>query len=216
MQRIEDFENRVICGNCIDVMKQMPGESVDLVVTDPPYLVNYRDRSGRAIKGDGLRNNGWLEPAFSQIFRVLKNDSFCLSFYGFTQAEKFLTAWKSLGFRVLENFAFIKSYPSSEGYAGRFHESAYLLAKGSPKCPESTPASVIEWRYTGNDLHPTQKPEEVILPLIQAYSKRGDIVLDPFAGSATTAVCAERLKRRYIAIELDWRYYDIARRRLGK
>lgn len=216
MQRIEEFKNRIICGNCIDVMRDMPDESVDLVVTDPPYLVNYRDRDGRAIKGDDVRENRWLEPAFFEIYRVLKKDSFCVSFYGFTQAEKFLNTWKSLGFRVLEHFVFTKSYASSVGFAERCHESAYLLAKGRPAYPASPPPSVLKWHYTGNEFHPTQKPQEAILPLIRAYSKTGEVVLDPFAGSATTAVCAERLKRAYVAIELDWRYYGIARRRLGK
>lgn len=215
MRRIEDFENRVICGNCVDMLREMPGGSVDLVVTDPPYLVNYHDRSGRSVKGDHWRGKEWLEPAFSEIYRVMKENSLCLSFYGFTQADKFLNVWKSLGLRVLEHFAFVKSYASSVGFAGRCHESAYLLGKGKPQLPVNPPPSVIEWRYTGNKLHPTQKPQEVIFPFIGAYSRRGEVVLDPFAGSATTAVCAARLKRKYVAIELDRRYCQIARQRLG-
>ena len=92
------FTNRIINGNCIDVMKKMPAESVDLVIADPPYLVNYRDSDGRSFANDDWKNAYWLRPAFAEIYRVLKKDSVCISFYGFTQAEKFLWAWKKAGF----------------------------------------------------------------------------------------------------------------------
>lgn len=215
MRKIDDFINQVICGDCVEVLRGMPERSVDLVVTDPPYLVNFHDRSGRSVKGDHWWRKDWLEPAFSEIYRVLKENSLCLSFYGFTQADKFLNAWTAVGFRLLEHFTFTKSYASSVGFAGRSHESAYLLAKGRPRLPDNPPSSVIQWRYTGNKFHPTQKPQEVIFPLIRAYSRPGEIVLDPFAGSGTTAVCAAKLNRQYVAIELDRQYCEIARQRLG-
>jgi adenine-specific DNA-methyltransferase len=62
---------------------------------------------------------------------------------------------------------------------------------------------VLDWRYTGDELHPTQKPVMALLPLILAFSRMGDIVLDPFVGSGTTAVAAQILGRRYIGIELN-------------
>jgi site-specific DNA-methyltransferase (adenine-specific) len=61
----------------------------------------------------------------------------------------------------------------------------------------------LEWQYTGNTLHPTQKPVMAMLPLILAFSRMRDIVLDPFVGSGTTAVAAKALGRRYIGIEID-------------
>lgn len=214
MDKIEKFANRIICGDCIEVMKNMPAESVDLVVTDPPYLVGYHSRDGRTIKGDGCRETLWLRPAFAEVYRVMKPDSFCVSFYGFTQAEKFFETWKALGFRVLEHLVFIKPYASSIGFAARYHESAYLLAKGRPEKPAFILPSTLGWEYTGNRLHPTQKPVEVISPLIEAFSKPGEIILDPFAGSGTTAVCAKKLNRRYIGIELDRQYFQIAKERI--
>jgi adenine-specific DNA-methyltransferase len=75
---------------------------------------------------------------------------------------------------------------------------------------------VLEWRYTGNELHPSQKPVMAILPLVMAYSEKGDIVLDPFAGSGTTAVAAQALGRRYIGIELDPVYAAKANERLRR
>lgn len=175
--KIDDIVNHIIYGDCLKIMRNMPGESVDMVLTDPPYLVNYKSRDGRSITGD---NNGWwLKPAFSEIYRVLKKNSFLICFYGFQRADEFLFAWKSAGFKPLEHFVWKKNYPSSKGFAGRYHESAYLLGKGWPKQPPIIPPSVLEWQYTGNKLHPTQKPLVALLPLIRAYSRKDDIILDP-------------------------------------
>ena len=213
---IETFTNRVLQGDCITVMRTMPSESINLIVTDPPYLVNYRSRDGRHYPNDNPNTATWLVPAVAQMYRVLKQDSFCISFYGFHHTDKFLTAWRSAGFRTLDLIVWAKQYSSSEGFVLRDHEQAYLLAKGSPKKPRvKLPSVLSEWKYTGNTLHPTQKPVMALLPLLMAFSQIGDIVLDPFAGSGTTAVAATLLSRRFIAIELDPKYCAIARTRLN-
>jgi DNA modification methylase len=71
--------NRIINGDCLAVLPQLQEGSVDFVLTDPPYLVNYRDRQGRRLAGD--TGGQWLEPAFAQIYRVLKAGRYCVSFY---------------------------------------------------------------------------------------------------------------------------------------
>jgi adenine-specific DNA-methyltransferase len=73
---------------------------------------------------------------------------------------------------------------------------------------------VLEWHYTGNGLHPTQKPVMAMVPLILAFSRMRDIVLDPFVGSGTTAVAAKQLGRRYIGIEIDPTYAQQADERV--
>ena len=65
------FADCILNDDCIEALKPVPDETVDLVLTDPPYIVNYKDRSGRSILGDD--NGDWLKPAFTQIYRVLKN-----------------------------------------------------------------------------------------------------------------------------------------------
>jgi site-specific DNA-methyltransferase (adenine-specific) len=164
------------------------------------------------VAGDDT--DAWLHPAYAAMHRVLKPDRFCVSFCGFTQADKFLLAWKAASFRLLEQLVWHKRYPSSEGFVSRRHEHAYLLAKGNPRRPRVLLPSVLEWRYTENTLHPTQKPLLALFPLIMAYSEVGEIVLDPFAGSGSTAVAAQQLARQYIGIELEPRYARIARERL--
>ena len=130
------------------------------------------------------------------------------------QAERFIRAWKAAGFRVLEHLVWRKRYPSSTGFVRRYHEQAYLLAKGNPHRPQVLIPSVLEWRYTTNALHPTQKPVGTLMPLIMAFSQIGDVVLDPFAESGSTAAAAAMLGRHYIAIELSAEYAKIAHKRL--
>ena len=204
--------NRVITGDCLSVLPELPAGSVDLVLTDPPYLVRYHSRDGRKVPNDDT--DTWLLPAFTEVFRVLKPDRYCVSFCGFTQAERFLAAWKAVGFRVLEHLVWRKRYPSSTGYVRRYHEQAYLLAKGNPRRPHLLLPSVLEWRYTTNALHPTQKPVGALMPLVMAFSQIGDVVLDPFAGSGSSAVAAAMLGRQYIAIELSEEYARLACDRL--
>ncbi len=206
---------KIINGDCIDVLQRVPDASIDLVVTDPPYLVNYSSRDGRKIAND--ISSSWLKPAFEQTARVLKPDSFCISFYGWNQADRFLQAWKSAGLYPVGHLVWAKAYSSSRrGFLRSTHECAYLLAKGRPARPKVLLNDVQPWSYTGNKLHPTQKPLSAIEPLIGAFSEPGDVVLDPFAGSATTGVAAKRLGRAFLGIELDPEYHEIAARRLAQ
>ncbi|MGC9225414.1 MAG: DNA-methyltransferase [Terracidiphilus sp.] len=69
--------------------------------------------------------------------------------------------------------------------------------------------------YSGNKLHPTQKPIAALLPLVETFSQTGSVVLDPFCGSGSTLVAAKQLNRKYIGIELDPAYHAIAARRLA-
>jgi DNA modification methylase len=216
MQNIYSFVNRIIPGDCVEVMRQMPAASVDTVITDPPYLVNYHSTDGRGYQNDNPEDTSWLVPAFAQLYRVLKPESFCVSFYGFPKAEAFLAAWREVGFDILSHLVWVKKYASAEKFVRYYHEQAYLLAKGRPRKPRLRLPSVLEWRYTGNELHPTQKPVMAILPLVMAFSEQGDIVLDPFVGSGTTAVAAQELSRRYIGIEIDPTYARLAQERLRR
>ena len=95
------------------------------------------------------------------------------------------------------------------------HEQAYLLVKGNPEVPANPPPDVIPWSYTGNRLHPTQKPTGIFTPLLEAFTKPGDVVLDPFAGSGSTLVAARDLGRQFVGIELDETHQRTASTRLA-
>jgi adenine-specific DNA-methyltransferase len=212
MKPISSFINRILLGDCVAVMGHMPPESVDFIATDPPYLVNYTSRDGRSIAND--TTDEWLRPACAQMYRVLKQHRFLLCFYSWNRVDTFFAAWKAAGFRAVGHQVWVKRYASNERYVGYSHESAYLLAKGNPQPPQTVLRDVLEWRYTGNGLHPTQKPVMALRPPIQAFSRPGEIVLDPFVGSGTTAVAAKSLGRRYIGIDIDPVYAVCAQARL--
>ena len=134
------FADRIIHGDCISVLRSFPSESIDLVVTDPPYIVDYMSRDGRTIFGDN--NASWIKPAFREVHRVLKPDSFCISFYGWNKVERFMYAWKDVGLRPVGHFVWAKDYASSEGFTKANHECAYLLVKGNPTSPPTPPRPV--------------------------------------------------------------------------
>jgi DNA modification methylase len=204
--------NHVTQGRCEEVMKGIPSGSVDFILCDPPYLVRYRDRTGRTVKNDN--NDEWMDAAFHEMHRVLKNNKFLVSFYSWNKVDRFMEAWRHAGFHPVGHFVFPKNYASGKHFTEYKHEQAYLLAKGYPASPAHPPPDVIPWSYTGNKLHPTQKPVGSLKPLIEAYSKPGEIVLDPFAGSGSTLVAAKECGRRFIGIELDEEHQHTAAQRV--
>lgn len=205
--------NTVVHGDCVQVMRGMPSASVDFVLTDPPYLVRYRSRDGQTIANDN--RDEWLEPAFAEMFRLLKPGSFCLSFYGWNAADKFILAWRKAGFRIVGHVVFQKNYASSKRFFEHRHEQAYLLAKGDPTLPDTPLADVRDWEYTGNRFHPTQKPISLLKPLVESFSSPNAVVLDPFCGSGSTLLAAVQAGRVYIGIELDARHHHSAGLRLS-
>jgi site-specific DNA-methyltransferase (adenine-specific) len=189
-------------------MRSLPSNSIDFILTDSPYLVRYQDREGRSIQNDS--NSEWLEPAFTEAYRVLKQDRLMIAFYGWTQVDKFLTAWRSAGFRIVGHLVFRKQYASKSRFLNYQHEQAYLLAKGNPALPENPIADIIDMPYSGNKLHSTQKPIAALKPLIEAFTRPRDIILDPFCGSGSTLLAAKIVNRRYLGIELDAQYHTAA------
>lgn len=204
--------NTILHGDCIGVMAGLDGDSVDFVLTDPPYLANYRDRSGRSIANDD--DDAWLLPAFQQIRRVMKTSTLCVSFYGWHMADVFMTAWRTAGLWPVGHIVFRKPYASARRLLVYQHEQAYLLCKGPTPRTSEPISDVIDFPYSGNTLHPTQKPIEALLPLIRAFCPRGGVVLDPFCGSGSTLLAAHNTGRRYIGVELDQVHYRTACLRL--
>jgi site-specific DNA-methyltransferase (adenine-specific) len=187
------------------------------VLTDPPYLVNFRGRwdgAKKAIVGDN--NSCWVLPAFSEIFRVMKQDSLLLSFYGYPHADLFVGAWKAIGFRVVSHVAFVKNVWGLGRFTRGQHETAYLLAKGHPSLPGDGISDVVNWKRETDAFHPNQKPVTALYPVIAAYAPADGTVLDPFAGSGSTLRAAKDLSLKAIGIEIEERYCRYAANRLAQ
>jgi adenine-specific DNA-methyltransferase len=204
--------NTIINGDCRHILPQLDAGSVDFVLTDPPYLVRYKDRSGRTIQNDSAPG---ILDAFTDVYRILKPNSLCVSFYGWNRVDAFFGAWKAAGFTPVGHIVFSKSYASAQRFVRYQHESAYILAKGRPEMPAAPISDVLPWHYSGNRSHPTEKSVDTLKPIIEVFSKPGDVVLDPFAGSGSSLVASALLRRQYIGVELEPKYCDLARRRLA-
>jgi len=148
------------------------------------------------------------------MYRVLKPDSFLVTFYGWPWIDLFMKVWKEVGLRPISHLVWRKSHSSREGYTKSYHEVGFLLAKGRPQKPQNPIPDVLPWEYTGNKYHTNEKPAIALKPIIETYSMPGEIVLDPFAGSGTTGVAAKKCDRKFILIEKVPEYSQVARRRV--
>ena len=89
------YRNNVIHANCLTALPELSSESIDFILTDPPYITRYKSRDGRTVPNDD--NAAWLKPAFAEMYRVLAPDSFAVTFYGWPQAHRFMRAYRHSG-----------------------------------------------------------------------------------------------------------------------
>lgn len=204
--------NQIIQGDAAAVLKTIEEGSVDLVITDPPYLVNYKDRQGRSLQNDN--NPGGVLPVFEPMARAMKQNSYAICFSGWSALPQFTQAWEAAGLKIVSEIVWSKKYTSRRGFTQYRHESAYVLAKGNPAKPARPMSSVQGWVYSGNKRHPTEKAVEILAPLVRCFSRPGDLVCDPFSGSGSTSVAAVLNGRDYLGIELEKAHCETARARL--
>jgi DNA modification methylase len=235
----------IYCENCLDTMAKMPSESVDLVLTSPPYD-NLRTYNGFSFE---------FEKVGDELFRILKPDGILVWVVGdatikgsetgssFKQALYFL----SLGLKLHDTMIYEKNspaYPASRkgNRYTQIFEYMFVFAKGKVPSqliidkpnkwagfkdfsgklknpvPEFSPRNNI-WKYTtsfNGVKHPAPFPESLAQDHILSWSKPGDLVYDPFMGSGTTAKMAKLNKRFFIGSEISEEYVTISEERLEK
>ncbi len=207
----------VFHADCTKLLPLFPSGSIDFVLTDPPYLVEYRGRwDGTRARIVGDEDPAWLYPAFSEIWRVLNDDSFAVSFYGWPQSDVFAGVFKAIGFRLVSHLVFVKNVWGLGRFSRGQHETAFLLAKGRPKVRGRKPSDVFEWTREQEPLHPNQKPTAPLREILSAYAPSNGIVLDPFMGSGSTLRAAKDLGMKAVGIEVEERYCRIAAARLAQ
>ncbi|KAJ3053072.1 hypothetical protein HK102_011784, partial [Quaeritorhiza haematococci] len=109
----------------------------------------------------------WVAPAYREMHRLLKDDGFIVTFYGWPHSDVFVGTFKQLGFRIVSHLAFVKNVWGLGRFTRGQHETAYLLAKGRPEAPNPAGSDVIEWMREKDAAHPNQKPVSALYPLIE-------------------------------------------------
>ena len=223
---------KLINGNAIDFMKTLEDESVDLIVTDPPYKVTSRGNAGSSggmmqtklsMQGKIFKHND-IKPIeyIPEFYRLLKDGSHCYIMTNHVNLQEMLNTATECGFR------FIKSLIWNKGnkIMGQFYMSQfeYILffrkGKGKKinKCGTADILNVPNKKTKGEDgknLHDTEKPIDLMKILIENSSQEGELVLDPFIGVGAVGIACKELNRDYIGIELDENYYNIACNRIN-
>lgn len=210
---INKWKNTIQHIDCIEGLKQLQDNSVDLIFTDPPYGLN---KSG--IKND--QNLEFFYKILPESYRVLKKDSYFITFF----STKFLSeVFKDNPFNYFWNFILYSPSASVFSPIGiTKYMTCIVFKKGNPKMNKrgkdifvDTPGRMIE-PDEGFIKHPTPKPKTFIKDILLMFSKERDIILDPFIGSGSVAVACKQINRNYIGFEIDSNYCKIAEERIKK
>jgi len=217
----------LIHGDCLQVMKGMDDNSVDAVVTDPPYLVTITESTPKWNAFIKLKKHDWSLPYewIKEAVRILRDEC---AFYSWICPEEMTILHKGLkacGVRVLNNLVWIKTNPLPSVPKKRYRHSvefAVYACKGKRIkyfADRKQQEILSHWIYPivggkVRTIHPTQKPLEITTDWIINSTKEGDTILDPFMGSGTTGVACVQTGRNFIGIEIDERYFAIAQRRI--
>lgn len=216
----------IICGNCIEEMAKMEAESIDLIVTDPPYGIDVGKAHtyGRMTMKNTFEDSDFetfdlLDKAIEQMYRVLKQNTHAYLFCGIDKVPAVIKLLVKHGFEV-HHLPLIwdkgsGSYPSQGTSYVHSYEAFLHILKGKRKL-NGTPRDVfcIKRVPPNKKIHPTEKPTELLRDLIKMSSTAGEKVLDPFAGSGATLVAAKETNRQAIGIEMDVAMYDKVCKRL--
>ncbi len=240
MSAINTFYNKIICGDCLETMRQFPSGSIDLIVTSPPY--NLKNSTGNGMKpcttsgkwaNAALQNgyshyddcmptdkyNEWQHECLAEMFRLIKDDG--AIFYNHK--------WRVQAGLLQDRSEIVKGFPVRQiiiwrrkgginfnpGYFLPTYEVIYLIAKPKFRLVPKANACGDVWEFTQEmkNEHPAPFPVALIDRIIS--STYADVVLDPFMGSGTTAIAAIKNNRKYIGIELSPDYCKMAEDRIN-
>ena len=230
---------KLLHGDCLELMKDIPDKSIDLIVTDPPYKIisggvtkiptgnepsgifNRREkrkdwsdnaRSGKLFNHNEIRFEEWLPD----VFRVLKEKSHFYVMCNDRNMQEMLNECEKVGFKLVNILVWKKNNCTPNRYYMKNSEFILLFRKGGARTINNAGSKQCMEipNIIGNKLHPTEKPVELMEIFINNSSNPNDTVLDPFIGSGTTGVACKNLNRNFIGIELDDKYFEIAKERI--
>lgn len=231
-------------GDCIEVMKKLERNKVDLIFADPPYFLSNDGQSIRSGKVVSVNKGDWDKKEnydnvdsftynwLKECYRILKYDGTIWvsgTHHNIFDIEKNM---KRIGFKIFNIVIWHKSDPPPLIYKNKFrfsYEFIIWAKKGgkhyfnydemysvnNQEMEDVWLMDAVQMSEKKHGYHPTQKPEALLDRIIKATSKEGNIVLDPFLGSGTTCYVAKKLNRKYIGIEKEKKYFNIAKDRLA-
>lgn len=233
--------NGLYMDDCLHAMQGIADDSVDLIVTDPPYnLGNFminRDTNLKQMRSNFFGTAGWdnmeftdwfksMDSFFCEAARVLKKGGSMIVFMAIIKVESIIKLAEQYGFYYKTTGIWHKTNPMPRNMNLQFVNSTeawiyftYKTRTGTYNNGgalfhdfiETSVAPLSERRY---GKHPTQKPEALMKHFVEILSNPGDTVLDPFMGSGTTGVACKKAGRDFIGIELDKEYFHIAKERI--
>lgn len=216
---------KIIKGFAEEELKSIPDKSIDLIIIDPPYGIDfdtrYRKEKPENIGETSLDNEKIFETfpdVIRECYRILKNNSALYCFVRWDVSDKFKIILNKY-FEIKNNLIWMKNNWSMGDLIGAYanqYENILFCVKGKHKLNKGRNPDILKFdRVAGKTLlHSHQKPLKLLDFLIKKSSKVGDVVLDCYAGSGSTLISAKRLHRKCIGIELDNRYIEVMKKRL--
>lgn len=222
--------NKIYNMDCIEGINQLEDKSIDLIVTSPPYNMNdtryYGEYKDNKSEEEYI---GWLKELFGLVYLKLKDDGvvcFNISYNSNSKSSyiKIINEFLNLGFQLQESISWLKrGMPLTEiGNLTRDFEFLFVLNKGGRIKTTQKNNQVISnvWDIKNKDHNKgTNKacfPIALPRKCIELYSNEGDLVVDPFMGSGTTAFASKQLNRNFIGFDVSKEYCDIADERLNQ
>lgn len=218
--------HRLMCGNSTqkeDVMRLMNNQEADMILTDPPYNVDYVGKTSEALKIENDNMNetefyNFLIDAFRNMFESVKYGGSIYVFHADTEGLNFRNAFKAVGFKLAQCLVWVKNtfVMGRQDYQWRHEPILYGWKEGAGHyfVDNRKQSTVLEFdKPSRNAEHPTMKPIDLLVYLIKNSSKENDIILDLFGGSGSTLIAAEQIQRTCYTMELDPKYCDVIIRR---
>lgn len=214
-------------GDCLEVMKQIPSESIKCIITDPPYKTTKRGSysgTGGFFKTEEYNSgNGGIsinevkpEQYLPEIYRVMEESSHGYLMCSDKTLINFSLKLKAAGFHIIRNLVWVKNNCITGTFYMSNHEYVIFFRKGKGvKINNCGTKTALHFDNPKPKAHPNQKPIELIEVLINNSSNKNEMILDPFMGSGSTGVAAKNTNRNFIGIEMDNNYFNIAKNRIN-
>lgn len=215
-------------GDCLELIKDIPDESIDLIVTDPPYRVISGGKPNKPYQPSGILslndgkifqfNNIDAKLWFPELYRVLKNGSHCYVMTNLLNLKKYMELSEENGFKIHNLLVWEKNNATPNRWYMKNCEYVLFLRKGKAKSINNFGSKTVH-RFDNiikNKNHPTEKPVDLMEFYIYNSSNENDLVLDPFMGSGSVGVACQNINRNFIGFEIDEKYFNIAKERLLK